>query len=119
MPKRLLPLLALPLCFATACATDPDAITTDDTTTEAAALTATGPGSAHTDGASCTIQLPFGWQGTDGAACTVSGHVPVTILDGFTRTFTSVGPNAGSCTYRCLDGVLTTYDCGCTHGGVF
>jgi hypothetical protein len=68
---------------------------------------------------SCTIQLPFGWQGTDGAACTVSGHVPVTILDGFTHTFTSVGPNAGSCTYRCVDGILTTFDCSCMHGGVF
>ena len=89
---------------------------TDDTGTDTAALTYTSTGPAQTNGASCTIQLPFGWQGPDGAACTVSGHIPVTILDGFTHTFTSVGPNTGSCTYRCVDGTLTTFDCSCTHG---
>jgi len=120
MSKLLLPLLALSLCFAAACATSPDAVTdTDDTATDTAVLTPISTGQAQVNGASCTIQLPFGWQGTDGAACTVSGHIPVTILDTFTHTFTSVGPNAGSCTYRCIDGTLMTYDCSCVHGGVF
>jgi hypothetical protein len=117
MSKLSLFVLALPLCFAAACATTPDAITDPDgTATDTAVLTRTGTGSAQTDGASCTVVLPFSWRGADGSSCSMGGHTSITILDGLSHTFTSLAPNTGSCTYRCIDGTFMVDCCTCTPG---